>query len=383
MASNFSLPPRLLIHLPNSRISHILLILLVGGLATTFLIHHSYAPSSPYRVKQPRLTRELDDSSIDWEKFKYVQYAASPESLCNAVMIWRDMETIGSRAQRVLFHSPEWSADEIDESAEGRPLTPIARVLHEAEKDYYVHLRPLEALRQDRSEDERWPEEYTSLLGFNLTEYDRVLVLNSGSVLKGNLDELFLIPPTPVAMPYVYFGPSDGWKLSSSMVLIEPSTKAFNGVQKALKDAKDSDESDVATMEKLYGRRISMLPQRPYSMLTSEFRRQDHQAYIGDSHTEWNPELALQETKFIHFFDRPMLMPWVRAPQMLLNRYMPKCSPSEWFGASDCRDRETWFNLYFEFERKRMSVCGVGSELKDRALPLDSDFILEDESHSR
>ena len=47
-----------------------------------------------------RPTKSVEDSRIDWSKLYYVQYVTSPENLCNALMIWSQIEEIGSRAQR-------------------------------------------------------------------------------------------------------------------------------------------------------------------------------------------------------------------------------------------------------------------------------------------
>ena len=46
-----------------------------------------------------RPTMSVDDERIDWSKLYYVQYATSPEYLCNALMVWSEIEEIGSRAQ--------------------------------------------------------------------------------------------------------------------------------------------------------------------------------------------------------------------------------------------------------------------------------------------
>jgi hypothetical protein len=47
-----------------------------------------------------RPMKRVDDPSIDWSKLYYVQYVTSPEYLCNALMVWSEIEEIGSRAQR-------------------------------------------------------------------------------------------------------------------------------------------------------------------------------------------------------------------------------------------------------------------------------------------
>lgn len=45
----------------------------------------------------------VEDESIDWSKLYYVQYVTSPEILCNALMVWSEIEEIGSRAQVLRF----------------------------------------------------------------------------------------------------------------------------------------------------------------------------------------------------------------------------------------------------------------------------------------
>jgi hypothetical protein len=47
-----------------------------------------------------RPVKSVEDSSIDWSKLYYAQYVTSPEYLCNALMVWSEIEEIGSRAQR-------------------------------------------------------------------------------------------------------------------------------------------------------------------------------------------------------------------------------------------------------------------------------------------
>lgn len=49
-----------------------------------------------------RPTKSVEDPSIDWSKLYYVQYVTSPEYLCNALMVWSQIEEIGSRAQRYV-----------------------------------------------------------------------------------------------------------------------------------------------------------------------------------------------------------------------------------------------------------------------------------------
>jgi hypothetical protein len=240
-------------------------------------------------------------------------------------------------------------------------------------EDYYVKLRPIEVLSQDDAAQATWADSYTKLLAFNLTEFDRVLALDSDSVVLQNLDEIFLLPAAPLAMPYVYWGEPEGWQLSSQMMLIQPSIQGFSNIQTAIGNA-NKDEYDMDIINKLYGPEVLKIPQRPYDLLTGEFRRKDHWAYLGSSSEAWDPEVVLREAKFMHFSDWPIPKPWIRAPKDLLNKHMPKCSKSGWFGASDCRDRIIWLKLYYDFAMKRKAVCGAGFELQSQELPSDSIF---------
>lgn len=47
-----------------------------------------------------RPVKSVEDSRIDWSKLYYAQYVTSLEYLCNALMVWSEIEEIGSRAQR-------------------------------------------------------------------------------------------------------------------------------------------------------------------------------------------------------------------------------------------------------------------------------------------
>ena len=51
----------------------------------------------------PRPTVRIDSPRINWSKLHYVQYVTTPEMLCSALMIWSQIEEIGSRAQVCLF----------------------------------------------------------------------------------------------------------------------------------------------------------------------------------------------------------------------------------------------------------------------------------------
>jgi hypothetical protein len=64
--------------------------------------------------------------------------------------------------------------------------------------------RAVELLYQNKSAQVTWANSYTKLLAFNLMEFDRVLAIDSESAVLQNLDELFLLPASPLVLPYIY-----------------------------------------------------------------------------------------------------------------------------------------------------------------------------------
>ncbi|KAJ4348280.1 uncharacterized protein N0V89_009652 [Didymosphaeria variabile] len=57
-----------------------------------------------------------------------------------------------------------------------------------------------------------------------------------------------------------------------------------------------------------------VLPHRPYALLTGEFRRSNHSAYLGNTFEAWDPEKVLKEAKLVHFSDWPLPKPWIMWP---------------------------------------------------------------------
>jgi hypothetical protein len=67
-------------------------------LGIRWVLKHNHDDEAPGPVAEP--IKDVEDPSIDWSKLYYVQYVTSPEYLCNALMVWSEIEEIGSRAQR-------------------------------------------------------------------------------------------------------------------------------------------------------------------------------------------------------------------------------------------------------------------------------------------
>ena len=169
------------------------------------------------------------------------------------------------------------------------------------------------------------------------------------------MDELFLLPSAPVAMPRAYW--LDGI-LSSQLVLVEPSTFEFQRIEEAFNN-RGTTEFDMEIVNNLYGQSCFIIPHRKYDLLTGEFKGNEHWKYLGNKEEEWNPDKVLAEAKFLHFSDWPYPKPWIVAPQSQTDSNMPQCHDTEG-GGKDCRDQKAWLGFYEDFRKRRNDVCGSG-----------------------
>ena len=122
------------------------------------------------------------------------------------------------------------------------------------------------------------------------------------------MDELFFLPPAPVAMPRAYWLKKP--TLSSQLVLIQPSAREFSRIQNAFHNRDDKD-FDMEIVNNLYGQNCAIIPHRRYDLLSGEFRGNDHHKYLGSTQEPWDPDKVLDEAKFVHFSDWPFPKPWI------------------------------------------------------------------------
>ncbi|KAK4955178.1 hypothetical protein LTR10_007373 [Elasticomyces elasticus] len=311
---------------------------------------------------------------VNWNQYAYVQYATDAHNLCNAVMVFEALHRYGAKAEKVLLHNPQWTT--VGEGGVDRN----AQLLTMAVKKYGVTLKPVRLL-DERGEmtggvdgdasHSSWDTSITKLRAFELTEYQRVLHLDSDITLFDHLDELFLLPKTPVAMPRAYWtdSPSMQWPLTSLLILLEPNTAELKGMLSTLRSWWVGSEQqhtisntfDMELLNHRFGSSAMVLPHRPYALLSAEFRRPDHAAYLGtinapaEVKTKWDPDAVLKEAKLVHFSDWPLPKPHVMWPHDGLAEVQPNCTRLH--GTHYCREREVWKGLYDDFRRRRKDIC--------------------------
>nr|POE78639.1 glucose n-acetyltransferase 1 [Quercus suber] len=164
------------------------------------------------------------------------------------------------------------------------------------------------------------------------------------------MDELFLLPPAPVAMPRAYW--LDDHVLSSQLVLVEPSVFEFNRVLTAFEN-RGTNDFDMEIVNNLYADSCLIIPHRRYDLLTGEFRATEHHRYLGSKEEEWDPMKIFKEAKFLHFSDWPHPKPWINAGATATAEHEPKCTVDPRTGNEDCQNQEIWLAIYDDFHKRR------------------------------
>ncbi|KAL5611503.1 hypothetical protein BROUX41_000903 [Berkeleyomyces rouxiae] len=318
-------------------------------------------PTADSSAPAPVWARPTVPEDADWSRFAIIQYATSVEYLCNSLMIFDSLREVNTRADLVLLYPDSYAPVDIE-----HPKSKEQKLLVHARDRYGVKLRPVRINRRTVT-DSTWAASYTKLLTFNLTAYDRVLSIDSDGIVLQNLDELFFAPPATVAAPLAYWLQPEKDVLSSQVLLVTPSMSEFNRVSAAADVARES-EYDMEIINSLYRHAALILPHRPYDLLTSEFRHPSddtHTLYlssIGNTPTDsveleaWDPSVAYNEAKYLHFSDWPMPKPWKKPTRMEMTEFQPKCIQSNG-NMIDCTAQKLWVGFYEDFLAARSRVC--------------------------
>lgn len=169
------------------------------------------------------------------------------------------------------------------------------------------------------------------------------------------MDELFLLPSVPVAMPRAYWLWPDREILSAHVMVIEPSQVEFGRIMAKINSASGR-EYDMEIINSLYRDSALVLAHRGYAMLTGEFRSDNHTMYLGSDVEIWDPSMAYSESKLIHFSDWPLPKPWLPMSEEQRTKLQPDCTTTA-DGTEDCTARIIWNSLYADFKKKRKVIA--------------------------
>ncbi|KAI0398493.1 glucose N-acetyltransferase [Xylariaceae sp. FL0594] len=301
----------------------------------------------------PAVIPSFEPASVDWSQYAYTQYVTNAEYLCNSVMIFETLHRLKAKADLVMMYP-----DRMMSPTEQNPTSNDAKLLVKARDKYNVKLVPITVQRRNGG-DSTWAESFTKLLAFNQTQYKRVLNVDSDATILQRMDELFLIPPCPVAMPRAYWLLPDKKILSSQLMLVQPSDVEFDRIMKNV-EAADTSDYDMEIVNQLYSDSAMILPHRPYDLLTGEFRADKHENYLGTDREQFDPVTIFNEAKYLHFSDWPVPKPWISMSEGVRQKEQPKCVTIN--GQEDCTARKLWNEFYSEFRERRSRVCDISSK---------------------
>ncbi|KAG8623835.1 hypothetical protein KVT40_008811 [Elsinoe batatas] len=313
-------------------------------------------------------------NGMDYSRFAYVQYATSTHYLCNAVLMFEALHRYNSSASRLLLYSDEWDpriAPYMHKSVfswlfRSPPPVPVGlvgdsyerRMLLHARDQYNVILKPVSVLH--RSGEWTWAASFTKLLAFNQTQFARVISLDSDATLLQHMDELFLRPSAGVIAPKAYWL-EDQQVMSSQVMLIEPSQDKWDRIMTRI-DKRKEEEFDMEIVNAVFGKEASILEHRRYDLLSGEFRKENHGAYLAGSSSSkeaWDANEILKEAKYVHFSDWPLKKPWFYQGEAKekYREHQPNCTELA-EGGRDCTNRNVWLSLYENFLDRRTNICG-------------------------
>ncbi|KAL3430066.1 nucleotide-diphospho-sugar transferase [Aspergillus tetrazonus] len=288
-------------------------------------------------------------------QFAYVQYATDFDYLCNAMMNFVRLDRFATHFDRVLIHPKDW-----EEPGTSREQIALTRIRQQYP---HVKLRPVQVLSTS-SGDPTWHKSLTKFYAFDLTEYTRVLVFDSDSMVLNNMDHYFLSPLAPVAVPRAYWlNDADSsikdQMLGSHVMLIEPNNNTF---ERIIEEARSSGAFDMEVLNRLFADSAMILPHRRYALLTGEFRTKDHRQYLSeDKDAEWNAMAEVSRAYLVHFSDWPLPKPWLPHSQSQWEAALPECGDGDEYAERPdrprCADRFMWTGFYEDYYRDQKKVC--------------------------
>ncbi|KAI1697863.1 glucose N-acetyltransferase 1 [Ditylenchus destructor] len=78
-------------------------------------------------------------NALDWSRFAYVQYVTNTAYLCNSVMLFERLHSLGAKADKLMMYPSQFDVESGTEEA---------RLIRKARDQYGVKLMPIQVLRR-------------------------------------------------------------------------------------------------------------------------------------------------------------------------------------------------------------------------------------------
>jgi len=233
---------------------------------------------------------ENSTKKIEPPKLAYVFYATNDNYACSALINVAILQNITGKDVKkdyVLIYTPGVSKDMVNRFKAKSVKTIWKMSLHAVGNSYYSDV-------------------LTKMYVFNMTQYERVIFLDSDILVKKSLDHLFHLPKVDLAAPRAYWLPQPF--LASILLVVKPSRKLMARFDKYIKHP-TSNMFDMDMINLEFINECLLLP-NDYSRLNSEWDLSDgiHKFDYGVSLEEMYANAYI-----IHFSD--LGKPWSFTPE--------------------------------------------------------------------
>ncbi|KAI9845738.1 MAG: hypothetical protein M1837_004571 [Sclerophora amabilis] len=297
-------------------------------------------PSQPTSGSDDRPSPAVSGSSL-----AYTQQIFSHHEVCNALMLFVELDRQGSKPNRVLLFPRNWSEEDTTSSsssaketqldaARDRQLWTTRRLLRIAATRYKVVLHPV-------SPESEGADEISPYLA--LTQYSQILAMPSPGLLL-DVEPLDALLSSPMQGKSPVSSLADSLR-ESAPSMIKPSDKIYSSFASSFFSKSDSaPESQVSLSDQTESQQGSA--DTPPLLFLSTSNLPLH-----------NTTQALSTASYIHITTSSSTSepgPEYDIPSALFSKMGPR--------QDDGERRRVWEGIYERFREARMSICGLDLE---------------------
>lgn len=291
-----------------------------------------------------------------WAKVGYVQIIRYHIEVCNAVMQFAELKRQESMAQRIIFYPKMWEQQRSSQKKPDPILETSMRLLRSAASQHKVMLQAIEPA-PDAGEGEALNEADTILFRLismeataetlypltgllSLTGFNRLIHLRPSGLIRDS-DQLDLLFTLPMDTPVLGISANHNGDSEASLVLFEPSDKAYTEVAERLAGTSYSETDflhNIPMMTDFAEDQVHLVAR------TSTLRLENEQFDAAE---------FLEMTGYVHLSDPDLPGPEYDVPKDKVSSARP----------ASIEAGMAWDKSYEVFRQQRIEDCGLDLEL--------------------
>ena len=268
----------------------------------------------------------------NWARLAHAQVLRHQLDVCNAVMLFAELERQESLADRIMLYPKSWDDGRWeDDTASLKSLETSLRIIQLASTRYDVSLMPIDPIIQSEEPDLAYPLE--GLLSF--TNYERILVLPTpGILLNASLADSLLLKKA-----------SSAFESSSTSTVLQPNKGSYQVAVAGLRASVGSVATEPqATSQKSF----SLQSSRSIDPVILRSSSLSHPKEVSNVTEAWEQAVYIK----LDDFEQEDLGPEYDIPRSMIQEVRPR-QPEM---------RAAWDDVYESYRVRRMNVCGLDLE---------------------